>query len=98
MPAPEELRQYVKHRFTTQRMADEYLELYRRDNYEYKKGSTCPMFILNKSKLLRIAQVSPDYYPVPPPNYGGIERVIYDLTEELVEMGHEVYLFAHGRQ
>jgi glycosyltransferase involved in cell wall biosynthesis len=95
MPAPEELRQYVKHRFTTQRMADEYLELYRR--FMKKKGKHLSnVNILNKSKLLRIAQVSPDYYPVPPPNYGGIERVIYDLTEELVEMGHEVYLFATG--
>ena len=52
---------------------------------------------INKSSLsrpLRIVQVAPDYYPVPPPNYGGIERVIYNLTEQLVKLGHEVYLYA----
>ncbi len=52
---------------------------------------------INKSRLsrpLRIVQVAPDYYPIPPANYGGIERVIYDLTEELVKLGHKVYLYA----
>ncbi|MVX63173.1 glycosyltransferase [Clostridium chromiireducens] len=43
---------------------------------------------------LRIVQVAPDYYPVPPLNYGGIERVVYNLTEQLVKLGHEVYLYA----
>lgn len=43
---------------------------------------------------LRIVQVAPDVYPVPPVNYGGIERVVYDLVEEQVRRGHEVYLFA----
>jgi glycosyltransferase involved in cell wall biosynthesis len=43
---------------------------------------------------MRIVQVNPDYYPVPPANYGGIERVVYELTEELVRRGHEVYLYA----
>lgn len=43
---------------------------------------------------LRIVQVAPDVYPIPPFNYGGIERVIYDLIEELVVRGHEVFLFA----
>jgi glycosyltransferase involved in cell wall biosynthesis len=43
---------------------------------------------------LRIVMVAPDIYPIPPQNYGGIERVVYDLTEELVKMGHEVFLFA----
>lgn len=46
------------------------------------------------SRPLRIVQVAPDYYRVPPPNYGGIERVVYNLTEELVKLGHEVYLYA----
>ena len=46
------------------------------------------------SRPLRIVQVAPDYYPVPPSNYGGIERVVYSLTEQLVKLGHEVYLYA----
>ncbi|WP_407271093.1 glycosyltransferase [Radiobacillus sp. PE A8.2] len=43
---------------------------------------------------MRIVQVSTDALPVPPTKYGGIERVVYCLTEELVERGHEVYLYA----
>lgn len=46
------------------------------------------------SHPLRIVQVAPDYYPIPPLNYGGIERVVYTLTEELVKLGHDVYLYA----
>jgi glycosyltransferase involved in cell wall biosynthesis len=46
--------------------------------------------------LLRIAQVSPLYESVPPQLYGGTERVVSYLTEELVELGHEVTLFASG--
>lgn len=46
------------------------------------------------SRPLRIVQVAPGYYLVPPPKYGGAERVIYDLTEQLVKEGHEVYLYA----
>ncbi|KRE71449.1 glycosyltransferase family 4 protein [Paenibacillus sp. Soil750] len=43
---------------------------------------------------MRIALISPDYLPVPPVKYGGIERVVYTLAEELVERGHEVILYA----
>jgi glycosyltransferase involved in cell wall biosynthesis len=43
---------------------------------------------------LRIAQLSPLYVPVPPTDYGGTERIVYTLTEELVRRGHEVTLFA----
>lgn len=43
---------------------------------------------------MKIVQVAPDYIPVPPVKYGGIERVVYDLTEELVRLGHEVILYA----
>lgn len=43
---------------------------------------------------MRIVQVAPGYLPVPPKKYGGIEKVIYDLTEELVRRGHEVFLYA----
>ena len=45
---------------------------------------------------MRIAQVAPLYESVPPRAYGGTERVVSYLTETLVEMGHEVTLFASG--
>jgi glycosyltransferase involved in cell wall biosynthesis len=45
---------------------------------------------------LRIAQVAPPIEAVPPPGYGGIERVVDTLTEALVARGHEVTLFASG--
>jgi glycosyltransferase involved in cell wall biosynthesis len=45
---------------------------------------------------MRIAQVSPLYESVPPQQYGGTERVVSYLTEELVRQGHEVTLFASG--
>lgn len=45
---------------------------------------------------MRIAQVAPLFESVPPKNYGGTERVVSYLTEELVRQGHEVTLFASG--
>ncbi|NPC57536.1 glycosyltransferase family 4 protein [Caenimonas soli] len=45
---------------------------------------------------MKIAQVAPLYESVPPRAYGGTERVVSYLTEALVEMGHEVTLFASG--
>lgn len=45
---------------------------------------------------MRIAQVAPLYERVPPVLYGGTERVVSYLTEELVRLGHEVTLFASG--
>jgi glycosyltransferase involved in cell wall biosynthesis len=45
---------------------------------------------------MRIAQVAPLAEAVPPKLYGGTERVVSWLTEELVELGHEVTLFASG--
>lgn len=45
---------------------------------------------------MRIAQVAPLHESVPPQAYGGTERVVHVLTEELVAMGHEVTLFASG--
>jgi glycosyltransferase involved in cell wall biosynthesis len=45
---------------------------------------------------MRIAQVAPLYESVPPMLYGGTERVVSYLTEELVRLGHEVTLFASG--
>ncbi|HYC82920.1 MAG TPA: glycosyltransferase family 4 protein [Candidatus Paceibacterota bacterium] len=45
---------------------------------------------------MKIAQIAPIIERVPPKKYGGTERVIYELTEELVRRGHEVTLFASG--
>lgn len=45
---------------------------------------------------MRIAQIAPIIERVPPKRYGGTERVVYALTEELVKRGHEVTLFASG--
>src|SRR5918911_4374375 len=45
---------------------------------------------------MRIAQVAPLFESVPPQTYGGTERVVSYLTEELVQLGHEVTLFASG--
>ena len=45
---------------------------------------------------MRIAQVAPLFERVPPKTYGGTERVVSYLTEELVDQGHEVTLFASG--
>ena len=43
---------------------------------------------------MKIAQVTPLYEAVPPKLYGGTERVVAHLTDALVDLGHEVTLFA----
>ena len=45
---------------------------------------------------MKIAQVAPLIESVPPRLYGGTERVVSFLTEELVRLGHDVTLFASG--
>jgi glycosyltransferase involved in cell wall biosynthesis len=45
---------------------------------------------------VKIAQVSPLFESVPPKLYGGTERVVSFLTEALVDLGHDVTLFASG--
>jgi glycosyltransferase involved in cell wall biosynthesis len=45
---------------------------------------------------LRIAQVAPPYERVPPPAYGGTERIVDELMRELARRGHELTLFASG--
>lgn len=45
---------------------------------------------------MQIAQVAPLMEAVPPKLYGGTERIVAYLTDELVVMGHEVTLFASG--
>jgi glycosyltransferase involved in cell wall biosynthesis len=52
--------------------------------------------IKKESKRMRIAQIAPLTESVPPKFYGGTERVVSWLTEELVAEGHEVTLFASG--
>jgi len=45
---------------------------------------------------MKIAQIAPLIESVPPKKYGGSERVVHALTEELVKRGHDVTLFASG--
>jgi glycosyltransferase involved in cell wall biosynthesis len=45
---------------------------------------------------MKVAQVAPLFESVPPKAYGGTERVVSYLTEELVRQGHDVTLFASG--
>ena len=45
---------------------------------------------------MKIAQLAPLNESVPPKTYGGTERVVHYLTEELVKEGHDVTLFATG--
>lgn len=45
---------------------------------------------------MKIAQIAPVIERVPPEKYGGTERIVHALTEELTEMGHQVTLFATG--
>src|SRR6202034_4054911 len=46
--------------------------------------------------IMKIAQVAPLIESVPPRLYGGTERIVSYLTEELVRLGHDVTLFASG--
>ena len=45
---------------------------------------------------MKIAQIAPGWFPVPPKDYGGTEVVLYTLIEELIEQGHDVTLYAPG--
>jgi glycosyltransferase involved in cell wall biosynthesis len=45
---------------------------------------------------MKIAQVAPLYEPVPPPKYGGTERVVSLLSDALIDAGHEVTVYAAG--
>ena len=47
-------------------------------------------------RRLRIAQVAPPLERVPPAAYGGTERIVHELTTELVRRGHDVTVFASG--
>jgi hypothetical protein len=52
-------------------------------------------WIAQEDGTVRIAILAPLVEPVPPPLYGGTERVVSLLTEELVRRGHQVTLFAY---
>src|SRR4026208_2397874 len=53
------------------------------------------VYVLEGTKL-KIAQIAPLMESVPPRLYGGTERIVSYLTEELVRLGHDVTLFASG--
>ena len=45
---------------------------------------------------MKIAQIAPLIERVPPNCYGGTEQVVCHLTEALIDLGHELTLFASG--
>ncbi len=45
---------------------------------------------------MKIVHIAPPDDPVPPTKYGGTQLVVYNLCEEMIKMGHEVYLCASG--
>src|SRR5262244_3979268 len=62
-------------------------------------GPSSPGLRVTGSKeigFMRIAQIAPLTEAIPPKLYGGTERVVSWLTEELVAQGHDVTLFASG--
>src|SRR5436190_3473438 len=59
-------------------------------------GAEIPVPCPEESSSMRIAQIAPLTEAIPPRLYGATERVISWLTEELVELGHDVTLFASG--
>jgi glycosyltransferase involved in cell wall biosynthesis len=59
-----------------------------------RRNKTFAQVFSKSARPLRIAQVAPLYESVPPKLYGGTERVIAYLAEELVRRGHDVTLFA----
>jgi glycosyltransferase involved in cell wall biosynthesis len=53
-------------------------------------------FASHARSQMNIAQIAPLFESVPPQAYGGTERVVHYLTEELIALGHDVTLFASG--
>ncbi|HUW71732.1 MAG TPA: glycosyltransferase family 4 protein [Candidatus Humimicrobiaceae bacterium] len=51
---------------------------------------------MKKGKKLKIAQIAPLWFPVPPKGYGGTELVVSRLAENLIKRGHKVTIFASG--
>ncbi len=52
---------------------------------------------LTEGRLLRIAMIVPPYFDIPPKAYGGVEAVVADLANALVDAGHRVTLIGAGR-
>lgn len=52
---------------------------------------------LESHKSLRIAMVAPPYFSIPPDGYGGIEVVVADLIDALVDRGHHITLIGAGQ-
>src|SRR5438093_2919665 len=50
----------------------------------------------NGMDTLRVAVISPVWFPVPPTGYGGIEWIVWLLADGLAEAEHDVTLFASG--
>src|SRR5688572_16901006 len=60
------------------------------------QGQEWPLEAAWIERPLRIAQIAPPLERSPPVGYGGTERVVHVLTDELVRRGHQVTLFASG--
>jgi hypothetical protein len=62
-----------------------------------EKDSTLDSPTAQKRRTLRIAQIAPLMESVPPKMYGGTERIVFYLVEELVRRGHQVECWEWGR-
>jgi glycosyltransferase involved in cell wall biosynthesis len=62
----------------------------------FRRDRCCVTYTERGFTIMRIAQIAPLTESVPPRFYGGTERVVSFLTEQLVAMGHDVTLFASG--
>ncbi len=71
-------------------------DLNAREGTEFHVSRRINSRIVDGEHQMRIAQVAPLTEAVPPSLYGGTERVVSWLTEELVALGHDVTLFASG--
>src|SRR6201984_3677422 len=65
-------------------------------NFKFRDSPDSSKQALSNNKPMKIAQIAPLYESVPPKYYGGTERVVSYLSEELVRQGHDVTLFASG--
>ena len=65
-----------------------------RDGIAYVNVGFWKCWSPGRAAAMRIAQVAPLYEAVPPRLYGGTERIVAHLTDALVDLGHEVTLFA----
>src|SRR5687768_2614878 len=59
-----------------------------------RRSLRCRTIRNDERGTMKIAQVAPLYEAVPPKLYGGTERIVAYLTDALVDLGHDVTLFA----